>query len=196
MRKVKASTVRKVIAFRTLFFWSKNGKEGNLITCKYFTYEDRKHFEEQYNAGAALPDIADTLGVHYDFQKVMYESCQKYDVPFALALAVAEKESGFNPDAESRTDDHGIMQINRCNFEYLRNKGIDPLTYEGNIEAGVMLLGENLTRYGDEGLAVMTYNCGRTGAKRLWDAGVYSTSYSRAIMELYEKWLGVLEVQQ
>lgn len=68
MRKVKASTthlnVRKVIAFRTLFFWPKNGKEGNLITCRYFTYEDRKHFEEQYNAGAALPDIADTLGVH------------------------------------------------------------------------------------------------------------------------------------
>ena len=68
MRKVKALkthlNVRKVIAFRTLFFWTKNGKEGNLITCKYFTYEDRKHFEEQYNAGAALPDIAYTLGVH------------------------------------------------------------------------------------------------------------------------------------
>ena len=145
---------------------------------------------------AETPKGVPGLSLDYDLQKVMYESCQKYDVPFALALAVAEKESGFNPDAESRTDDHGIMQINRCNFEYLRNKGIDPLTYEGHIEAGVMLLGENLTRYGDEGLAVMAYNCGRTGAKRLWDAGVYSTSYSRAIMELYEKWLGVLEVQQ
>ena len=145
---------------------------------------------------AETPKGVPGLSLDYDLQKVMYESCQKYDVPFALALAVAEKESGFNPDAESRTDDHGIMQINRCNFEYLRNKGIDPLTYKGNIEAGVMLLGENLTRYGDEGLAVMAYNCGRTGAKRLWDAGVYSTSYSRAIMELYEKWLGVLEVQQ
>ena len=68
MRKVKAPTthlnVRKVIAFRTLFFWQKNGKEGDLITCKYFIYEDRKHFEEQYNTGAALSDIADTLGVH------------------------------------------------------------------------------------------------------------------------------------
>ena len=87
------------------------------------------------------------------------------------------------------------MQINRCNFEYLRNKGIDPLTYEGNIEAGIMLLGENLTLYSDEELAVMAYNCGRTGAKRLWDAGTYSTAYSRAVMELYEKWLGILEDQ-
>ena len=135
------------------------------------------------------------LSLDYDIQKAMYDCCQKYDVPFALALAVAEKESGFNLDAESKTDDHGIMQINRCNFEYLRNKGIDPLTYEGNIEAGIMLLGENLTLYSDEELAVMAYNCGRTGAKRLWDAGTYSTAYSRAVMELYEKWLGILEDQ-
>lgn len=68
------------------------------------------------------------LSLDYDLQKAMYDSCQKYDVPFALALAVAEKESGFNLDAESKTDDHGIMQINRCNFEYLRNKEIYPLT--------------------------------------------------------------------
>ena len=54
----------RLLPFAHYFFWPKNGKEGNLITCKYFTYEDRKHFEEQYNAGAALPDIADTLGVH------------------------------------------------------------------------------------------------------------------------------------
>lgn len=135
------------------------------------------------------------VSLDYDLQKAMYEYCQKYEVPFALALAVAEKESNFNPDAVSKTDDHGIMQINRCNFEYLRNKGIDPLTYEGNIEAGIMLLGENLTLYSDEELAVMAYNCGRTGAKRLWDAGTYSTAYSRAVMELYEKWLGILEDQ-
>lgn len=80
---------------------------------------------------AETPKGVPGLSLDYDLQKVMYESCQKYDVPFALALAVAEKESGFNPDAESRTDDHGIMQINRCNFEYLRNKGIDPLYLRG-----------------------------------------------------------------
>lgn len=142
---------------------------------------------------AETPKGVPGLSLDYDLQTAMYDSCKKYDVPFALALAVAEKESGFNPDAESNTDDHGIMQINSCNFEYLRNKGIDPLTYEGNIEAGVMLLGENLTLYSDEELAVMAYNCGRTGAKRLWDVGTYSTAYSRDVIELYEKWLGILE---
>lgn len=134
------------------------------------------------------------LSLDYDLQKIMYECCLKYKVPFALALAVAEKESNFNPDAVSKTDDHGLMQINRCNFEYLLNKGIDPLTYQGNIEAGILLLSENLELYGEESLAVMAYNCGRTGAKRLWNKGTYSTAYSRAVMELYDKWLGVLEV--
>lgn len=131
----------------------------------------------------------------YDLQQVMYESCRKYDVPFALALAVAEKESNFDLNAVSRTDDHGIMQINRCNFAYLRGKGLDPLTCAGNIEGGVMLLGENLALYGDENQAVMAYNCGRAGAQRLWDAGTYSTEYSRSVMDLYDKWLKVSEMQ-
>lgn len=56
--------MRKVIAFRTLFFLAKKGKEDNLITCRYFTYENRKQLEEQYNAGSALSKIANTLGVH------------------------------------------------------------------------------------------------------------------------------------
>ena len=50
---------------------------------------------------AETPKGVPGLSLDYDLQKVMYESCQKYDVPFALALAVAEKESGFNPDAEA-----------------------------------------------------------------------------------------------
>ena len=50
--------------FAHYFFCQKNREEVKTITCRYFTYEDRKHFEEQYKAGAALPDIADNLGVH------------------------------------------------------------------------------------------------------------------------------------
>lgn len=45
------------------FFWPKR-KEDNPITCRYFTYEDRKQLEEQYNAGSALSHIADTFSVH------------------------------------------------------------------------------------------------------------------------------------
>lgn len=128
-----------------------------------------------------------------ELQEVMREKCKEYGVPYALALAVADQESRFDPDAVSGTDDYGLMQINSINFEWLREKGIEPLTYEGNIEAGVLILSKAINRYGDYGLALMAYNCGDTGAKRLWDAGTYSTQYSRSVMERYNKWVQIVE---
>lgn len=50
--------------FRTLFFLAEKGKEDNLITCKYFAYDDRKQLEALYNAGAELSKIAVMFGVH------------------------------------------------------------------------------------------------------------------------------------
>lgn len=128
-----------------------------------------------------------------ELQSVMAKMCDKYGVPYALALAVADHESRFDPDAKSSTNDFGLMQINTVNFEWLKEKGIDPLTYDGNIEAGVLMLSKALDRYGEIELALMAYNCGDTGAKRLWDAGTYSTEYSKSVMERYQKWVRVLE---
>lgn len=121
-------------------------------------------------------------------QATMIEMCEKYELPFALALAVAERESRFNPEAVSKTDDYGLMQINKVNFKWLREKGIEPLDYKGNIEAGVLILSEAVKKHGDYGLALMAYNCGDAGAKKLWKKGIYSTEYSRATMECFDKW--------
>lgn len=123
-----------------------------------------------------------------ELQATMIEMCEKYELPFALALAVAEQESRFNPDAVSKTDDYGLMQINKVNFKWLREKGIEPLDYKGNIEAGVLILSEAVKKHGDYGLALMAYNCGDAGAKKLWKKGIYSTEYSRATMERFDKW--------
>lgn len=128
-----------------------------------------------------------------ELQKIMQEKCEEYGVPYALALALADQETRFDPDAVSGTNDYGLMQINKINFEWLRERGIDPLTYEGNIEAGVLILSKAINRYGDYGLALMAYNCGNTGAKRLWDAGTYSTKYSREVLERYNKWVQIVE---
>ena len=123
-----------------------------------------------------------------ELQATMIEMSEKYDVPLALVLAVAEQESRFNPDAKSATNDYGIMQINTINFGWLRERGIEPLEPNGNIEAGVLMLSEAINKYGDCGLALMAYNCGDGGAKNLWDKGIYSTEYSRATMERFDKW--------
>ena len=105
----------------------------------------------------------------YDLQVVMQDAAEKYGVPYALLLAIADVESRFDPDAVSSTNDHGLMQINQCNHEWLREEGIDPLTYEGNIEAGARIISQHLENYGDTEKALMAYNCGATGARRLWD---------------------------
>lgn len=140
------------------------------------------------------PDVR-TLEFESDGQKLddelkntMIDMCDKYDLPLALVLAVAEQESRFNPAVVSSTNDYGIMQINKVNFKWLREKGIEPLDNKGNIEAGVLILSEAVKKYSDYGLALMAYNCGDTGAKRLWKKGIYSSKYSRATMERFDKW--------
>lgn len=137
--------------------------------------------------------VSDGTLLTYDLQLIMQAYCEQYQVPYALALAVADRESRFNPDAISGTNDFGLMQINKINHGWLNEKGIDPLSYEGNIEAGVLMLSQAIEKYGDYELALMAYNCGDAGAKRLWNEGTYSTKYSRAVMELYQKWAAVLE---
>lgn len=129
----------------------------------------------------------------YELQDIMQDCCERYNVPYALALAIAEVESHFDPDAQSSTNDYGLMQINKINHAWLKDLGMDPLTYAGNIEAGVYMIGQQLEAYGDPELAVMAYNNGPTGARRLWDAGIYQTEHSRKVMEAFERWTSILE---
>lgn len=137
--------------------------------------------------------VTDGNLLDYDLQMTMQACCEKYGVPYALALAVADVESRFDPTATSGTNDYGLMQINQVNHGWLLEQGIDPTTPEGNIEAGVLFLSDYLTAYGDPELAVMAYNCGPSGAQNLWAAGTYSTDHSRKVMDRFDYWTSVLE---
>ena len=77
------------------------------------------------------------------------------------------------------------MRVVKCKIQ---KKGINPLDHKGNIEAGVLMLSEAVKKYDDFNLALMAYNCGDAGAKRLWNKGIYSTEYSSSVMERYNKW--------
>ena len=128
----------------------------------------------------------------FGLQEVMQDCCEKYNVPYALALAIAEVESHFDPDAKSSTNDFGLMQINAINLDWLRDMGIDPMTPAGNIEAGVYIIAQHLQTYGDPELALMAYNNGPTGAKKLWNKGIYQTGYSQKVMAAFAKWTSIL----
>lgn len=137
--------------------------------------------------------VTDGNLLDYDLQITMQACCEKYGVPYALALAVADVESHFDPTATSSTNDYGLMQINQVNHGWLLEQGIDPMTPEGNIEAGVLFLSDYLTAYGDPEMAIMAYNCGPGGAQKLWAAGTYHTEHSQKVMARFDYWTSVLE---
>ena len=135
--------------------------------------------------------LTEDVPLSFDLQRVMQDACDKYGVPYALALAVAECESSFILEADSGTC-WGLMQIHPINYPRLRENGIEPTEYEGNIVAGVFMLGELLEKYSDTHKALMAYNCGETGAKRLWNQGYFTSTYSRKVVTNYEKWQQII----
>jgi hypothetical protein len=52
-----------------------------------------------------------------------------------------------------------------------------------NVEAGVAMLGAYYHEYGNIHRALMCYNCGETGARKIWNKGYRSTAYSRWVVE-------------
>ena len=135
-------------------------------------------------SGQSVPLPADVRGF-------ILAEAERRGVPEALAWAVIEQESGFDPAAISPTGDYGLMQINRRNHAWLRKElGVeDFLDPEQNAAAGLYLLGQHLESCdGDIHRALMRYNLGPAGAKRLWDKGIFSTEYSRKIIGRMERY--------
>ncbi len=97
-----------------------------------------------------------------------YESCfrrsaDQHDLPLALLLAVARGESDFEPNARSKANAYGLMQILWPSTA--RHLGIDTLSQLldpcTNIDAGARYLNEMRRRYaGDLHLALAAYNYG------------------------------------
>ncbi len=131
-----------------------------------------------------IPDIP----LSEDLQRFTYEMCEEFEIDYSLVLAIMYHESKFDPYAISYcsngTYDSGIMQINSCNLEQLEDQfGITDLQnpYE-NIKAGVSIISGHVKRFGEND-GLMAYNMGIGGYKNAVNSGIYSTSYSREILQ-------------
>lgn len=124
-----------------------------------------------------------------DLQDYISSVCSTYSVPCELIYGIIEVESNFRADTVSDTNDYGLMQINKCNHEWLSStlgvsNFLDP---KENILCGIYIISGHLEKTdGNVELALMRYNCGATGAKRLWEQGIYSTSYTEKVVAAYE----------
>ena len=86
------------------------------------------------------------------------------------------------------------MQINACNISWLEDElGITDLFDPAqNIESGAYILSGYLNRYSLAD-ALIAYNCGESGAKRLWRQGIHSTSYTKKVFKNLDYYGGLDE---
>lgn len=142
-------------------------------------------FVDDTEVRAAEPTYYD-IPLSKDLQLYTYNRCVEYGIPehYELVLAMMWQESNYTPDIISATDDYGIMQINACNHEWLSDLlgTTNFLDVYQNIDAGTYIISKMLLKYGDEHKALMAYNMGENGAALNWDAGIYTSSYSRGII--------------
>jgi soluble lytic murein transglycosylase-like protein len=111
-----------------------------------------------------------------------------YKVDSELVQAVIDGESEGRADAinynRNGTHDTGLMQINSCNHNWLREElGItDFYDPRQNIQCGCYILGLLSRKYESVNRILMSYNMGESRTSQLWERGIYSSSYSRKVV--------------
>ena len=142
-------------------------------------------FVDDTEVRAAEPTYYD-IPLSKELQLYTYTRCVDYGIAdhYELVLAMMWQESNFTPDTISKTNDYGIMQVNVCNHEWLMDVlgTTNLLDVRQNIDAGTYIISKLLIKYGDEHKALMAYNMGERGASLNWEAGNYTSNYSRSVV--------------
>jgi soluble lytic murein transglycosylase-like protein len=111
------------------------------------------------------------------------QAAQAQGVPPSLALALAQRESGLNPNAVSSAGAIGVMQLMPSTAAQL---GVDPYDANQNIQGGVSYLAQLYQQFGDWWTAAAAYNWGPGNVSKANAAGTdYPSSvqgYANAVV--------------
>lgn len=141
------------------------------------------------NSQKALAEVKRDTSLPFIYQVHTYALCLEYEVEYELVLAVMNVESEGNPKATNHnkngTVDKGYMQINSLNYEWLKEElGITNFYNPWqNIRAGVFMLSDLTERHSDKHSVLMSYNMGERRTRQLHKQGIYSSKYSRKVVE-------------
>ena len=154
---------------------------------------------EVLQKGYKLYEVHEPYGTYMlepEYQAYLYDTCVKYGVEkyYKLMMAVMWHESNFNVKEISKTNDYGLMQINKCNHSWLKktldlpsNDFLDPYT---SIECGVYMMQSYLLKYDDVHKALVAYNRGDNAVDK---KHIYETSYSRTVVDILVNKLFLVE---
>ena len=157
--------------------------------------EDPLEAEKIEAALLAQGYLSDAVPLSYTEQDLLRTTCEEYGVPYTFVLAVIERETQFQNIEGDGGAAVGYMQVQpKQHGDRMDRLGADNLRDPAqNFRVGVNFLAELLTRYEDPQKALMAYNMGPTAASRLWEEGVVTSEYSRAVMERADFWDSALE---
>ena len=115
------------------------------------------------------PQLVET-GLRFLYPKAYGELVAREAAEFGLeehlVYAVIKTESGFDEDAQSHADAHGLMQLTQPTFDWMaelhppENGGGDIFDPGDNIHCGCALLRLLLDHYGHLEVALAAYNAG------------------------------------
>ena len=142
----------------------------------------------QYSNASSRFTYNSDIPLSEDIQKYAYNKCMESGIDYPVFLGLMRKESSFNPSAKSSTGDYGLCQINQCNHDWLREvfgSDWDPMNPYDSIDASIFMLSEYTKDYNCENYHVllMNYNMGHNNTIECFNSGIYSSKYSRAIMD-------------
>lgn len=120
-----------------------------------------------------------------ELQEFTQDLCKERNLSYPLVLALIERETGYKNVDPNGCGSTGYMQIiPKWHEDRMEKFGVtDLLEPKGNISVGIDYLTELLKKYHEVNLALMAYNMGESGAKKLWEDGIYSSDYADYIMQ-------------
>ena len=140
---------------------------------------------------AAIPAMYSYISLDDNLKSYIIEKATAASIPSEVMFAMAWKESSFNPNAKSATNDHGLFQINEVNFsrlaEHFGLSDVYTQIYDPyiNTDCAIYILSECKNNYYNDNWhsVLMRYNQGPGGAQNSFNSGVYSSNYSRGILQ-------------
>ena len=114
---------------------------------------------------AQAAKIYQSIPLDKDLQEYVWYLCVYLEIPecYETILAIMWQETHFDPTLVSKTDDYGLMQINKCNIKSMQDLlGVtDIMQIDQNICSGVYIFYLNYKQfYKDISTTLMAYNLG------------------------------------
>lgn len=132
-------------------------------------------------------NFRDDIPLTQEEQEWLQNACEEFDVPYALALGLIEKETIFQNIVGDDGASTGYMQIQqKWHWDRMERLSVtDLLEPNGNFRVGCDFLSELYGKYNDWSVALTVYNMGHYPG--------FVTNYAKEVMENYAHWQERLE---